>query len=79
MNAARLFGWYSNHYEPLPFLGDTGYWSVLQGLADVDNPALTLEKHGVLPKDWNVVLTPLGEVLLLHKADWLELNCVVGR
>ncbi len=77
MNAARLFGWYSNHYEPLPFLGDTGYWSVLHGLADVEQPALTLEKRGVSPKDWIVALTPLGETLLLHKADWLELNCVV--
>jgi hypothetical protein len=34
MNAARLFGWYTNHYEPLPFLGDTGYWLVIKGLAD---------------------------------------------
>jgi hypothetical protein len=28
MNAARLFGWYTNHYQPLPFRGDTGYWRV---------------------------------------------------
>lgn len=76
MNAARLFGWYSNHYEPLPFLGDSGYWSVLHGLANVEQPALTLEKRGVSPKDWIVALTPLGETLLLHKADWLELNRV---
>ena len=25
MNAARLFGWYTNHYEPLTFMGDSGY------------------------------------------------------
>ena len=40
MNAARLFGWYINHYEPLPFLGDTGYWLVLLGLANAAKPAL---------------------------------------
>jgi len=34
LNAARLFGWYTTHYEPLPFLGDTGYWLVIDGLAD---------------------------------------------
>ena len=27
MNAARLFGRYTNHYEPLSFMGDTGYGS----------------------------------------------------
>ena len=74
MNAARLFGWYTNHYEPLPFLGDSGYWFVLDGLANVDKPALTLHKHGLSPKEWEVMLTALGEALLQNKADWLELN-----
>lgn len=76
MNAARLFGWYANHYEPLPFLGDSGYWRVISGLADVPHPALTLEKRGEKPKDWPVEIQPLGRRLLEGGADWLELNAV---
>jgi hypothetical protein len=76
MNAARLFGWYNNHYEPLPFWGDLQYWLVLSGLADAPWPALTLEKHGENPKDWQVDITPLGHDLLANKADWLALNPV---
>jgi hypothetical protein len=76
MNAARLFGWYTNHYEPLTFWGDLQYWLVLSGLAEAPRPALTLEKHGENPKDWQVDITPLGHDLLDNKADWLTLNPV---
>lgn len=76
MNAARLFGWYSNHYEPLTFLGDTGYWSVLSGLARARHPAVHLERTSRQPKEWRVALTPLGRQVLARQADWLTLNNV---
>lgn len=78
MNAARLFGWYTNHYEPLPFMGDTSYWAVLRGLADAERPALKIEERHDAPKEWNkhwhVELLPVGVELLKNGADWLMLN-----
>jgi hypothetical protein len=80
MYAPRLFGWYTNHYEPLPFLGDTGYWIVLRGLADAREPAITIEERTDAPKewhrDWHVELLPFGERLLKNEKDWLRANAV---
>jgi hypothetical protein len=80
MNAARLFGWYTNHQEPLPFLGDSGYWVVLLGLANAGKPALKIDERRDVPPEWNkhwhVALLPLGRDLLAHKADWLRTNTV---
>ncbi len=74
LNAARLFGSYTNRYEPLTFLGDSMYWCYLDDLADAPQPAIILNKHGEKPKDWDVTLTPLGHELLHGNAHWLELN-----
>ncbi len=60
MNAGRLFGWYVNHYEPLPYLGDTGYWWTIDGLANAPQPALTIDKQGDKPIQWRVALTATG-------------------
>lgn len=76
MNAAQLFGWYTNHYEPLPFLGDSGYWSVIFGLAKAVRPAVAIREGGPKPNDWYVEMTPLGGDLLSGKANWLALNVV---
>jgi uncharacterized protein DUF1835 len=80
MNAARLFGWHTNHYEPLPFLGDTGYWAVLRRLADTENPALRIDERSDMPEEWNkhwqVELLPFGRDLLANTADWLKANAV---
>ena len=76
MNAARLFGWYSNHYEPLTFMGDSGYWHVLEDLSQVTHPAIRLDKQGEKPNTWQVELTDVGHDLLRNKLDWLELNNV---
>jgi hypothetical protein len=80
MSAPRLFGSYTNHYEPLPFMGDSGYWTVLLGLANTENPALKIDERSDLPKEWNkhwqVALLPFGEDLLRNKADWLKANAV---
>lgn len=74
MNAARLFGWYTNHYEPLPFLGDSGYWYAIFGLARAAQPALHIDERGPQPSDWHVALTPLGSKLLVGETDWLASN-----
>ena len=74
MNAARLFGWYTNHYEPLTFMGDSGYWHSLEDLSQVTHPAILLDKQGEKPNTWKVELTDVGHDLLLNKLDWLKLN-----
>jgi len=74
LNAARLFGWYTNHYEPLTFMGDAGYWYVLDDLASAEHPAIRLNKRGEKPKDWQVALTDTGFELASNRVDWLQLN-----
>jgi len=76
MNAARLFGWYNNHYEPLTFMGDSGYWQVLEDLSKVKHSAIRLDKQGEKPNTWQVELTDIGHDLFLNKQDWLKLNIV---
>jgi hypothetical protein len=80
MAAGRLFGWYTNHYEPLVFMGDTGYWSMLRHLANARQPALRIDDGSDLPREWNprwqVQLLPLGKALLQNNADWLKENAV---
>ena len=74
MNAARLFGWYTNHYEPLPFLGDLQYWDSIHRLTSGKRPAVIINKSGDLPKDWHVELTDIGRALLAESLDWLTLT-----
>lgn len=76
MTAARLWGWYNERYEPLPFMGDTGYWAVIAALANAEEPALRTVggragSHEVDPS-CRVELLPFGERLLRNEADWLE-------
>ena len=74
--AARLFGAYANTYEPLAFMGDSGYWHVLDDLALVKHPAIRLDKQGDTPNTWQVTITDLGLELLSNNNDWLKLNTV---
>ncbi|WP_455208515.1 DUF1835 domain-containing protein [Kaarinaea lacus] len=76
MNAARLFGWYTNHYEPLPFYGDTGYWLIISRLTDVEHPALVINRRGEKPNQWQVSPTEFTQQLLNNDADWLVENVV---
>jgi hypothetical protein len=80
MTAPRLFGWYTNDYEPLPFLGDAGYWIVLRELANTEQPAIRIEERTDIPTErkqhWHVTLTAFGERLLRNEADWLRANTV---
>jgi hypothetical protein len=78
MTAARLWGWYNGHYEPLPFMGDSGYWRVIGGLSNAGKPALSItnRRAGSEDMDWSsrVELLPFGERLLRNQADWLAAN-----
>jgi Domain of unknown function (DUF1835) len=74
MNAARLFSWYSNHYEPLTFLGDLQYWHIIDRLAQADSPAIVITKSGDAPQDWQLKLTDTGTALLAESVDWLGLT-----
>lgn len=76
MNAARLFSWYTNHYEPLPYCGDTGYWQIIFRLADTGQPAIHIARKGDNAVEWQVTPTGLVEKLLHNETDWLTLNPV---
>jgi hypothetical protein len=80
MSAVRLFGSYTNDYEPLPFLGDTGYWIVLRALANADEPAIRIDGPANAPNasiaQCDVALTAFGERLLRNEADWLRTNTI---
>lgn len=76
MNAARLFGEYTNHYEPLPFCGDVGYWDIIEGLANAGQPAVHMQKDGENPQDWRVESSALAGKLLNNDVDWLALNAI---
>ena len=76
MDAAHLFGWYTNHYEPLAFMGDSGYWQLLQGLATVKHPAIKLERLGAKPDQWQLALSETGRRLLADEVDWVKLNSI---
>jgi hypothetical protein len=74
MTAARLFGWFQNHYDPLPGMGDSFYYKLVQGLADANDPAISLHRRGDKPNEWDLALLPFGNRLLNYNADWLVAN-----
>jgi hypothetical protein len=77
MTAARLWGWYHTRYEPLPFMGDSGYLRVVQGLLNADEPALSVSGRRAgegVDYTSTIELLPLGERLLRNEADWLASN-----
>jgi hypothetical protein len=69
LTPARLWGWYNGHYEPMPFMGDSEYWRVIERLSQSDDPALRTNKRGE-----TVGILPFGERLLRNEADWLATN-----
>jgi hypothetical protein len=74
-DGAKLFyHWYTTHYEPLVFMGDSSYWIVLAQLAEADRPAIELLKHSSKPADWQVSLTDFGQKLLVGQAHWMDYN-----
>ncbi len=77
MNAMRLFGQYTNHYEPLTFMGDSSYWKVLSRLAEADHPAIQIDRSGEKPKEWKIDLTNFGRSLIYETENWLEKNTVI--
>lgn len=75
MDAATLFyHWYSGVYEPLPFLGDSAYWRLLDALAGAPEPAILVRGPHGKPKDQRVSLTAFGHRLLTGGACWTEAN-----
>jgi len=78
MTAARLWSWYHTRYEPRPFMGDSGYLRRVEGLANAEQPALSINgrldgAEGV-NHTTKVELLPFGERLLRNEADWLASN-----
>lgn len=75
LDAASLFyRWYTTVYEPLPFMGDSSYWVLLDKLAHAPQPAITLHKATGKVIDWHVSLTPFGRQLLAGQAHWGTVN-----
>lgn len=76
MSAAHLFGWFQNHYDPLPGMGDAFYYKWVHGLAEAEEPAIHLNRRGDKPNEWDLELTSFGNKLLAGEADWLAANPV---
>ena len=74
LTAARLFGWFQNHYDPLPGMGDSFFWKLVNGLAETDKPAIRLRRRGDKPNEWDLELSPFGTRLLNNEVDWLTTN-----
>jgi hypothetical protein len=78
LTPGRLWGWYSGHYEPLPFMGDSGYWRIIHGLSNSDEPALHINNRTPgseqIDRAMKLELSPFGERLLRSEADWLTAN-----
>lgn len=85
MRAGRLFGEYAKR-EPLPYLGDTMFKTYLENLAMSQQPAITIapidedakpktaksDQHQIWWRAHEISLTPMGQDLLKHTANWLE-------
>ncbi|MGH8462942.1 MAG: DUF1835 domain-containing protein, partial [Pseudomonas sp.] len=69
--AGKVFGQLMMRYEPLPYLGDLMFHTLLQPLIHAPRPLLN-EAPG---DDWRqrlLRLTALGEQVLLGRANWLD-------
>ncbi len=76
MTAGRLFGRYTNHYEPLVFMGDLGFYDlILCGLAAGPRPAITLGDLDGEEERWRreVRLTDTAKALLERRVSWLDI------
>ncbi len=72
----RLFGRYTNDYEPLVFMGDLGFYNIiLRGLAAGPNPAITYDKANGKQEWWRNLmhLTQTGHDLLENRLNWLQI------
>ena len=74
MTAGRLFGRYNNHYEPLPFMGDLGFYNIiLRGLAAASSPAIILDQAGDERRRQTVQPTQTAADLLAGRQNWRHL------
>jgi Domain of unknown function (DUF1835) len=74
--AREVFQTLTFEKEPLPFLGDSQYWSVISSLIRTPQPALYLSPETTLAP-WPervLLLTPTGEALLAQQVHWLQAN-----
>jgi Domain of unknown function (DUF1835) len=74
--AGQVFRKLTFEQEPLPFLGDLQYWTVLLSLIRAPQPALRFSPETILAP-WPervLLLTPTGEALVAQRVNWLDLN-----
>ncbi len=71
--AGRVFARVQRHLEPLPFLGDTMFWPVLDSLCATAAPALTVHTDltGVPSHERVYELTDAGRAYLAGERDWM--------
>lgn len=76
MTGGRLFGRYTNHYEPLVFMGDLGFYNIiLRGLAAGPSPAITWDDASGEQEHWRNImhLTETADALLENRLNWLHI------
>jgi hypothetical protein len=69
--AGKVFGHLMMSYEPLPYLGDLMFHSLLRPLIDGSQP-LVYEQPGVEWQKRLVRITALGEQVLRGQVNWLD-------
>jgi hypothetical protein len=69
--AGKVFGHLMMSYEPLPYLGDLMFHSLLRPLIDASQP-LVYEQPGVEWQKRLVRITALGEQVLRGQVNWLD-------
>ena len=76
MTVGRIFAALHREAEPLPFLGDLMFWSVLRDMQSVSEPPYAVEP-ATASEPWphrKLVLTETGKELLAGRLDWLSLG-----
>ncbi|MGD1908725.1 MAG: DUF1835 domain-containing protein [Leptolyngbyaceae cyanobacterium] len=78
LTAGRVFGELTGHREPLPYLGDTMYWRVLQELSQGPHPLMTAVADPENPAWYrrSLRLTPLGRAILNRQAHRLVAGAI---
>ena len=57
-------------------MGDTQYWRLIFALAGAQIPAISINRKGDKPKDWQIKIRDFGQDLLEEKTDWLKQNSI---
>lgn len=71
--AGRLFSRYMRELEPLPWLGDLMFWSIVRQLGEASQPLVSIEKTAERWPTYLVSITDTGRAVLAGQLDYRQL------